>query len=100
MKKRRKRTIGIPDVVAGLRQTNRLLAAVIVQIARTQSRSADYHISALKGVGLRSRQIAEAIGTTEDAVNVTHARAKRRRAVAESPTKAKRAVTPAASEAP
>jgi len=64
-------------VLAELRRTNRLLAGVIVQIARTVTTDRRYHIDVLAGLGLRSRQIAEALGTTEATVNTTKARTRK-----------------------
>ena len=44
MKKRTRRTLDDPEIVRELQRTNRLIAGLIVQVARMQSRRMDYHI--------------------------------------------------------
>jgi DNA-directed RNA polymerase specialized sigma24 family protein len=65
-------------VIDGIRETNRLLAALIVQVARTQTHSTEYHVDVLAGLGLRARQIAEALGTTEATINTMKSRVRQR----------------------
>lgn len=74
MTRRNRKDIGSVQVLRALQQTNKLLAAVIVQIARTQTARREYPIEILQGLGLRSRAIAEAIGTSEATINVTKGR--------------------------
>jgi len=78
------KAIGLEAVHAELQDTNRLLAALIVQVARTQTRDVSYQSDVLRGLGLTSRKIAEALGTTEANVNATKVRSRRRSAEAQS----------------
>lgn len=58
--------------------TNQLLAALIVQVCRLQTRRAEYPMDVLTGLGLSSREISAAIGTSEATVNVTKSRARKK----------------------
>jgi DNA-directed RNA polymerase specialized sigma24 family protein len=73
------RGAGLPELVTAVHETNRLLTALIVQVARTQTSDAYYPIEVLQRLGLKARQIAEAMGTTEATINVTKGRRRKRR---------------------
>ena len=67
----RKRKATLDDVVRELKQAQHCAAVLVVQVARLQSSKRAFLIDALRPIGLRARQIAKVLGTTEATVNVT-----------------------------
>jgi len=59
--------------------TERLLAVILVQLVRLQTRKLIDHIEILRNAGLGVQEIAAALGTTEAVINVTRSRAHKKR---------------------
>ena len=78
---------GLPEIVRELQRTNRLLAAAIVQIARTQTSDRAQHMEMLAGFGFRAREIADVLGGSEASVSVMRSRARRKAAADTDPAR-------------
>lgn len=65
-------------IVQMLQRTNRLLAGVIVRICQLQTTGDDYPRRVLTGLGLTTREVADALGTTAVVVHVAKHRARRK----------------------
>lgn len=73
-KRRKPRKATLDDVVRELKQTQHCMAVLIAQTAKMQSGRLWFLIDALTPLGLRTRAVAKALGTSESAVNVTRSR--------------------------